>query len=440
MSGLPRRRAFVSTLLTSVWIQALTLVTGALTARLLGPEGRGQFAGAQVWPSIFGMVALLGVNNALSLRAAKNKSIKPAFERLALFWGLPLAAVTMLAGWFALPRLMPSENPELLSLSRLYLVHVPIFVFTSNLMAIDQGAGDFRRFNLARNILTPVYLVLLLVLWWLKLSTVAWFLGALLAANAAVLIYRLTVIGWAVPAAEKVPNSVGLLREGAPFWITGIVLILRDNAERLLLMFLLGPVSLGLYVVAFTASGVHLNVSKSLNLIVFARSAAQSHDLALTDAARLFRLMAVLNLALGALLAVTLPALIRIVYGRGFAESVVPAMLLVLSQCLLAQGTILDEALRAQARPFIGLACVLAGMATFAVVGYWLAGPCGLLGIAGASILGQVVYCGSIMCVTNRLVPGIRVCPNTVDIRELWAMTMSLKRSALSRLQPAKPA
>lgn len=439
MRELPHRRAFVSTLLTSVWIQVLTVVVGALTARLLGPEGRGQFAGAQVWPTIFGMIALLGVNNALSLRAAKNKKNTPGFERLALLWGLPLAGVTMLVGWFTLPWLMPPDNPELLSLSRLCLVHVPIFVFTSNLMAIDQGTGDFRRFNIARNILTPVYLALVLVLWWLKVRDVAWFLGALLAANAAVLIYRLMVISRAVADDTTPRASAGLLRDGAPFWITGVILVLRDSAERLLLMFLLGPMSLGLYVVAFTASGVHLNVSKSLNLIVFARSASQSHDIALVDAARLFRLLALLNLALSLVMIACLPLLIRFVYGHGFAASVLPAMLLVLSQGLLSQGAILDEALRAQARPFIGLGCVMSGMAVFTGSSLLLAEPYGLLGVAGASILGQLVYCGSITLATKSLVPGIRVCPNGADAHELFTMALRLKHSALNRFQRVRP-
>jgi O-antigen/teichoic acid export membrane protein len=407
---------------------------------LLGPEGRGQFAGAQVWPSIFGMVALLGINNALSLRAAKNRSCKPAFERLALLWGLPLAGVAALVGWFALPRLIPLDNPDLLPLSRLCLIQVPLFVLTSNLMAIDQGTGDFRRFNTARNILTPVYLVLLLLLWCLKLRQVAWFLGALLAANAAVLLYRLAVVRWAVVSDVNPVSPSRLVRDGMPFWITGIVLVLRDNAERLLLMFLLGPVALGLYVVAFTASGVHLNVSKSLNLIVFARSAAQIHDLALADAARLFRLMALLNIALGVAMIAGLPLLIRIVYGPRFGASVLPAMLLVTSQGLLSQGAILDEALRAQAKPFIGLACVLLGMATFAGFGILLAGHYGLVGVASAAIAGQVAYCGAIVIATKRLVPGIQICPSASDVGQLWMIAMSLIRSAVSRVLPAEPA
>lgn len=89
--SVPSKRAFLSTFATSVWTQALTLVTGALTARLLGPEGRGQFAGAQVWPMILGVVALMGTNSSLSIHVAKERERKGLFERRALTLGLPLS-------------------------------------------------------------------------------------------------------------------------------------------------------------------------------------------------------------------------------------------------------------------------------------------------------------------------------------------------------------
>ena len=140
-------------------------MTGALTARLLGPEGRGQFAGAQVWPGIIGMVALLGLNNALSLRAARDRANKGVYEWQALRFGILLSAAGVLVGWFAMPLLVPANNPDLLWLSRVSLLQVPMFLLTSYLLAIDQGVGDFRSFNVTRNILTPVYLLILVTLW-----------------------------------------------------------------------------------------------------------------------------------------------------------------------------------------------------------------------------------------------------------------------------------
>lgn len=411
----------------------LTVITGALTARLLGPEGRGQFAGAHVWPGILGMVALLGINNALSLRAARDPGRKGAYERQALRLGVLLSLTGAGAGWFAMPFLLPPGNVELLWLSRLGLLHIPLFVLTSNLMAIDQGVGDFKRFNVARNVLTPVYLLLLLALWAAGIREVAWFVGALLAANLAVLAYRFAVVRWEHTAPAP---AAGLFRDGLPFWATGIVAVLRDNAERLLLMFLLGPAALGLYVVAFTASGVHLNVSRSLNLIVFARGAALQPEHALPDAARFFRLMGVLNLTLGLCMVAGMPLLIWFIYGTEFTGSIVPAMLLIAAQYFLSQGAILDEALRARSNPLVGLVGMVLGMSVFAAAGGVLAGRFGLLGVAGASIAGQLTYWGWMVVAFRRASGGLRLVPGRADFADLARIVRETKRSLLNRFAP----
>ncbi len=419
MARLPSKRAFFTTFATGIATQALTLVSGALAARLLGPEGRGQFAGAQVWPGILGMAALLGINNALSIRAAQQREHKGAFERQSIRLGLLLSLAGVIAGWLAMPWLVPADNPELLWLSRISLIHIPVFVLTSNLMAIDQGCGDFRQFNIARQILTPVYLLFVVVLWFMGVHEVVWFVLSLLAANLAVLFYRLAVVLRKSTAPSPAPDHAELFRTGARFWVTGIAAVLRDNAERLLLMFLLGPAALGLYVVAGTASGAHLNLTRSLNLIVFSRAAALEERHALNDAARFFRLMGLLNLLLSLGMVAAMPLLIWLIYGTGFSGSVVPAMLLVAAQYFLSQGAVLDEALRARANPLVGLGGMVCGMGVFAVAGWALSMTMELLGVAIAAIAGQLAYCVWMIVAFRRASGNQRLLPGPTDFADL---------------------
>jgi O-antigen/teichoic acid export membrane protein len=439
MSRLPGKKAFAATFATSVWIQILTLATGALTARLLGPEGRGQFAAAQVWPSILAAIALLGINNALAIRSAKLSSHVPALERFALRSGIVSAITIAIAGWFILPLLLPSDNPALVPLARLFLIYVPIFVITSNLMAIDQGSGNFKQFNIARNIITPVYLAMLCLLWIFGVRKVEWFLAALLTANLAVLLYRLLKIKYVEePDAAPPIHLRGLVQSGIPFWITNCVLILRDNAERLLLMFLLGPAPLGLFVVAFTAAGAHLTVTRSLNLVVFSRAAALARPHALKDAAQVFRIMGLINFVLGFGMLIVQPLFIPLIFGNAFTGAVAAAMLLVAAQFFQSQGSILQEALRGQARPFIGLAGALLGMGIFAGVGYWLASELGLVGVAIASICGQAFFCGFMIVAMKRLEPGVHLFITREDGKRLITMLGEIKAALLNRLTAAK--
>lgn len=331
-----------------------------------------------------------------------------------------------------MPLLVPADNPDLLWLSRINLIYIPLYVLTTFLMAIDQGCGDFRRFNIARNILTPVYLVLLVVIWLAGLRDVIWFVYALLAGNFTVLAYRVAVIRWD-QFADQAPALGNLFQTGIAFWITSIVGILRENAARLLLIFLLGPASLGLFVVAFTASAAHLNVTKSLNLIIFSRSAALHSAHALQDAARFFRLMGIVNFALSLLMVAGMPVLIWLIYGSKFSESVIPAMMLLVAQYFLSQGGILDEALRGQGRPYVGLGGLLVGVVAFAVLGWFFAKPFGLLGVAAASIGGQFVYWLWLTLSFRRIGEGIRLLPMFGDLIELSRLFKEIKRGLMNR-------
>src|SRR4029079_13570219 len=64
-------REYVSTFGTNIAIQLCTIMQGILLARLLGPTGRGQFAAATLWPTIFAGVGGLGLTVALARRSAR---------------------------------------------------------------------------------------------------------------------------------------------------------------------------------------------------------------------------------------------------------------------------------------------------------------------------------------------------------------------------------
>jgi O-antigen/teichoic acid export membrane protein len=379
------------------------------------------------------MLTILGLNHALSIRAAADRERKGGFEKQSLGLGLVLGSAGFVAGWIAMPRLVPASQPDLIWLSRVALLHLPVFVITSNLMAIDQGCGDFRTFNLARNILTPVYLMLLLVAFFGGLREPIWFVAASIMANLAVLGYRLSAVNWSRHGSANVPIA-DLLKLGLPFWFAGIAAVLRDNAERLLLMFLLGPSKLGLYAVAFTASSVHLHVSRSLNLITFSRVAGLERNVGRLDAARSFRLMSIVNLLLSLAMLAVVPSLVRFVYGAAFSNSIFPACLLVAAQFFLCQGAILDEALRARANPLAGLGGTLTAISVFTVSGVALAGPFGLHGVAAASIVAQIAYCTWMVWKFRSAGAPVPLIPCARDFRELGRISCEVYNRVWQRL------
>jgi O-antigen/teichoic acid export membrane protein len=343
----------------------------------------------------------------------------------------------MLLGWFLYPWLVPAET---LQLNRLNLLYIPLFILTAHLMAIDQGAGNFWRFNIARNVLNPVYLFLVLVFWFLGIHGVVWFVAAQLLANFAVLLYRLVAMDrndWT--EGDQPLDERKLIWSGVPFFLASVAYMVRDNIDRALLLFLLGPAPLGLYVVALTASGAHMTLSKSFNLVIFARSAALSKDEAMADTAKLFRMMCVVNTIFGLALAAALPWLIPFLFGQSFAGSVVPAMLLVVAQLLLAQGSLLEESLRAQSKPFYGVMGLVVTIAVFALVGAVLAPRFGVAGAAVASIVAQFCFCVFMCAVLKRFQPAARLRPGLADVRSVVANTALIRKVLRERFAGPAP-
>src|SRR5437016_3858683 len=150
-------KEFASTLVTNVAIQLCTIVQGILVARALGPTGRGQFAAAILWPSLFAVMGGMGVSVALARRAGRAKQLAPII-RTCLIITLVTGVLCSIACAVALPWLLPGNE----SIVRRSAYAYTPFIISSHvslaLIAIDQGAGRFGRMNWTRLIVNPVYL------------------------------------------------------------------------------------------------------------------------------------------------------------------------------------------------------------------------------------------------------------------------------------------
>lgn len=391
---LPKHRALAGTVLTSFGIQLLTVVSGVLVARLLQPDGRGVLAAVQLWPGILASIAWLGANYSFAVRAARTPDEVPALARAGAALTIVSSGVFVLLGWFLLPYLLPAGRPDILQLSRWYLIFIPVNVLLAYLQALDQGAGRLRPFNTTRHFLSLTYLVVVLVWWFLGIQQVEWFMGALLGANLLTLLLRMHLTGWRsiIPDFNR-RRLRGVLREGAPFLASSAVYLAKENIERLVLLFLLGSQQLGLYVVAATASGLHTTVARSVNMLILARSGSLAAEHAAADNARIFRVMLLVSFFLSVAMLGVLPWLIPLAFGSEFRDSVWPALLLILAQLFATQGAILDEGLRAQSRPGVGLLASVVSVLLFLVLGMMAAPRFGLVGVAAAAVAGQCAYC-----------------------------------------------
>jgi antigen flippase len=383
-------REFASTLVTNIVIQACTLIQGILVARLLGPVGRGQFAAAILWPSLFAAMGGMGVGVALARRAGRATDLARVI-RTGLVLTLLTGTVVMALCALAIPWLLPGADTIVRNAAYVFLPFIVFHHVSLALIAIDQGAGWFSQMNWTRLIVNPVYLVLVIGLWLAGIRDVFWFVVSLLIAGGAVALVRVGLALWYAPLPGPTEPVKSVLREALPFGFAGLLNPLAASADKALLLYLLGTAQLGFYTVALTAASVVNSLAGAAGTVSFGMSTQVKDREGFDRVARMFRFTAWTWLLAGLGVAVIIPIVLPLLYGAVFGPAIWPAILLIPAAALTGQASILEESMRAQRRAFIGLEARAAGLLVMVFVGWLLAPVVGIYGVVFAAIGSQAI-------------------------------------------------
>ena len=101
------RPEILATVVTSFCTFGITAVQGILLARMLGPEGRGQFGTAIFYSTTLTFIGMAGAQYAIARRAAKNPGdslqLSQSALRLAVLTGLGTFALVAILSFTSLP-------------------------------------------------------------------------------------------------------------------------------------------------------------------------------------------------------------------------------------------------------------------------------------------------------------------------------------------------
>ncbi len=394
-------QALVGTFATSVFIQGCTVLQAILIARLLGPVGRGEYAAVILWPAMFAGLGIFGSNIAIARASAKLDDHGKVL-RTAIVLSFITSAISSLVCFIVLPLLMPQAESHLVNLARVFVLFIPINHLGLNLLAVDQGSGNFRNFNFTRAILNPLYVTILVWLWLLGIREVRWFVIALLIGNLAVVVVRLFLAIRKYSILGKLYSLASLVKQSVHFGLAGIAQPLYLQADKALILWLLGAKNLGLYMVALSASAVIGSITNSAGMVSFTMAAQANKGGGFQRVAKTFRISVLLWLFFGGILAAVMPFVLPLVYGRNFTDAVNPARLLIIGSAFAGLANMLEQSVRGQGKAFIGLEGRFAGLVIMAISGLFLAGVLGLTGMCLAYIAGQLVCLVVIIWRSNR--------------------------------------
>ncbi len=383
-------KANFGTLSTSLAIQACGAGTGILTARVLGPAARGELATVILWPVILSNLGLMGCNWALAREVARDPQRESEWVAVGVVVGMASAPLYLLAGYFLLPLLLPSDRIYLLPIARLCLLLIPLDILNQILLSVEHGLMRWRRYNWLRLSFFLFYLGFISLISWSRRIEVRWFVIALLSSHFLTVLLRFWIQRKQLAASRvRLDTFRSLLRAGMPYFGATVSNLASLQFDTILVVSLLNTEAAGIYAVASALANGQSSVSDALGITSFAlvsnEANAGSREKIITET---FRQSALASCGTGLALSCVIPFCVVPLFGRGFAPAIWPAVVLAIAASVGASANILNQGLRGAGRPHPGVISQLMGIAAVALAALLFLRRFGLMGMALAVLLG----------------------------------------------------
>ena len=415
-------------------VLALNLVGSILLARFLGPEGRGALTALLFWPHLFAGLGNLSINEALVKQIASSP--RTAHERLlrvSLALTVALGFVTVVVGVILTPALLGPARAALVDITRWYFVlFVPVSIAALCLLAYQQGALNFGRFNQLRLLQSGSYvgaLVVLAVFGIVSVQsvTIVTLLSTLFAAVVSWFWAQRPIPGWD----RAIASDLTVL--GAKYHGVNLLVFLANEIDKLVVLRWTGDHDVGLYAVAtavaMLGSGL---IGQTASAVLFPKIAGMADE---TQRRQLFcsstRLIVGLTITMNGALALTVPFLVPLVFGAAFEPAIPVTQVLLLAHSIKAIRGVIDRSMRATGIVSGGFFAEAATSVAFLATASLCFGAYGLLGVAGALAIGQsigLVVLGYTVRSRLGLRPREWLPPRLPNLREL--------RDSIKRMPP----
>lgn len=378
----------IKTMAVSIGIMLINLATGIITARMLGPEGRGIQTTLILWPQFLAFAMTIGIHSALLYHMKKSQEEEAELYYSSLLLTLVAGVVAIVVGVIFIPLWLGSESPEIVSTAQWFMGATPLMLLFFMHNALFRGREEFHLFNRMRYMVPLISLIILLVLVMLDKMTpftsgMAYLLPyvpvTVMAIIRAMRLYRPKLSK--IRLASRKIISYGLGAYGID--LLGNLILYID---QIILISLLAPGPLGLYVVAVSLSRMLNIFSASIIMVLFPKLSCLEPKEAAMLSLRVFKITTIGAILCTSILMVAAPFIIRILYGNLFLDSIPVFYLLVLQVVLGGSASVLAQVFMAIGRPFVVTISQAIGIVLVIPLMYMLVPIYGLIG-AGLALL-----------------------------------------------------
>lgn len=403
------RRAYAQTFAATAVIRSLSVISGVLAARLLGPVGRGELAVIVFLPMLLVPIGELELPRSLAYETSRVDEIPRSLIATSFWVGLLLGCAQAVILTLALPLYLPADKLHLLGASRWFALYLPATLVTTTMMGSDQGSGRFGRFSLLLALPTALYVAGVLVAKICGIASPQVFAAAFLIATLITFAVRLRV-DWDAISHAKPEWAIAsrLLRRGVNFYIPAAAGLVLARADMFLLVRLAPSEAVGLYAVAQSIAVGQFGAINPIIQVSFSAVAGEIEPRrALEMLARHFRLAQLASFAVGSLAIVATPWVIRLMFGSRFSGAVLAAWLLTGAAAFWGLEQVMEFGLRAAGHTWPGIVSNLAGLIVLAAAGIPACLHYGITGLATSVVAAQLLNLAILIgfCVWRLKVP-----------------------------------
>ncbi|MBO9130022.1 polysaccharide biosynthesis C-terminal domain-containing protein [Bacillus sp. 165] len=341
-------------ILTNGFVTLLGLVTGMITARYLGVEGRGEQAAIIIWPQFLAYILTLGLPSALVYYFRIRKNMNAAYFYCSIISSLILGVISVIGGIIIVPFFLRGYSEDIILFSQIVMIAAPFILNDALINAILQGRGQFNTLNRVRY-LTPFFTLVLLVFFIVTGTNNSYtFALAYLIPSIPITIYNSIRMykEYKIPSWKELKKATQeLYGYGIRSYGIDLAGAINVRLDRFLVVGLLSPKNMGLYVVALSLSRMLNIFTTGIVTVLFPKASGKQEKEIVEIIGRSARLNLFFT-GVGALIIILFgPYALNLLYGKDFLDALPAFRILILEVMITGTVEILSQAFMALNKP-----------------------------------------------------------------------------------------
>jgi O-antigen/teichoic acid export membrane protein len=427
-------------LVTQSVATVINLLIGIITARFLGPAGKGLYVLAFVLPGLFVTFGNIGLTQAIVYNLAKHSERRDeVVGSLFIVWG-GITGILTLAAYLSLPytsqAFFPGVDTQLLKIG---LLTLPASFWILCARECFRGAGQYTLYNavgLLPKLLGLSFFIVVIII--LEGGAVEAIYANTLATALMAGLCLLGVFKYVLGGVGKL--SVAFVRPLLSYGTrvhAGLILQTLENRGDILLLshYLISSAPIGLYSVGVTLAELVLNVSEAVGTVWLQRVSAALSTKMEHKTVELSRVVTIVSVFAGLLMVVVAYPAIYVLYGADFLPSYAPFLILLPGVVTRAPARIIGSHLQGVNRP--GLISMVSGISLAVNIGIniVLIPQYGINGAALASTISYSLRSLVMLCLFSRF-SSYSIFDCVLPQKDDWVFLTSIFRLVMNKLAP----